>query len=327
MTFDGRLLGAVMRRFDQKRLRYETEAAARQEEIYDKLPRVAEIDSELRLTILDIIKSTFSSGNSAAPMISAVKDHNLALQRERNELLLSHGYSYDYTQPHYDCKLCNDTGYVGANPCDCLLAAYYAEQNSALQEMFAGGLSTFDDFNIEYYSKTPLPGVGVSPYEQMEEVYNFCVEYAKHFGAASENLFMSGASGLGKTMLASCIAGEVIKTGASVVYDTAFTIFSRYEDEKFGRDIEGCTKRYHSADLLIIDDLGMEMSTSFTTSVLYNLINARLLSGKKTIICSNLSSAEVSKRYGTSLYSRISGDYLTLIFYGEDVRIAKRRGI
>ena len=239
MTFDGRLLGSVVREFDEKRHRYETEASTRQNEIYDKIPRIAEIDAELRTTILDIIKSTFGTGNSAASMISAVKEHNLELQRERAELLVSHGYPYDYTDAHYDCPRCQDSGYVNGDACDCLVHAYRMAQSTSLKEMFAGGLSVFDDFNLDYYSKEPLPGLGISAYEQMEEVYNFCAEYAKHFSPNSENLFMTGGSGLRKTMLASCIAGAVIGCGASVVYDTAFSVFSLYEDEKFGRETDG----------------------------------------------------------------------------------------
>ncbi len=327
MTFDGRLLGTIVRQLDEKRHRYETEANTRRDEIYNKIPRIAEIDCELRTTILDIIKSTFGTGNSAASMISAVKEHNLELQRERAELLVSHGYPYDYTDAHYDCPRCQDSGYVNGDMCECLTRAYRIAQSTSLKEMFAGGLSGFDDFNLDYYSKEPLPGLGISAYEQMEEVYNFCAEYAKHFSSTSENLFMTGGSGLGKTMLASCIAGEVIGSGASVIYDTAFSVFSLYEDEKFGRETDGSSKRYQNCDLLILDDLGTEMTTSFTSSVLYNLINTRLLSGKKTIICSNLSLSEIGKRYGVSLQSRLNGDYLPLVFYGDDVRLAKRRGI
>jgi len=327
MTFDSQILGAVLRRFDEKRLQYETDAAARQAEVYEKIPRIAEIDGELRSTIFGIIKSTFSTGSNAAPMIEAVRDRNLSLQRERAELLVANGFSYDYPDAHYDCARCSDTGYVNGSHCSCLIEAYRDAQHESLRNMFAGSLSCFDDFLLDYYSKTPLPGVGISAYDQMEEVYNFCVEYAKHFDKSSENLFMTGASGLGKTMLASCIAGEVIAGGASVVYDTAFSLFAKFEDEKFGRDTDGGTKRYSSCDLLILDDLGCEMTTAYTSSVLYNLVNTRLLSGKKTILCSNLSLTEISKRYGSSLYSRLAGDYLTLIFYGEDIRGAKRRGI
>ena len=59
MTFDGQILGIVVREFDEKRLKYETEATARQSEIYEKIPRIAEIDGELRSTIFNIINPPF----------------------------------------------------------------------------------------------------------------------------------------------------------------------------------------------------------------------------------------------------------------------------
>ena len=106
MTFDPEILSPILREFDEKRLRYETSAAERRIQVYERIPRIAEIESQLRSTILDIIKSTFKSGQDAAPMIGAVRDHNMQLQRERAELLVSHGYSYDYMDVHYDCPSC-----------------------------------------------------------------------------------------------------------------------------------------------------------------------------------------------------------------------------
>lgn len=328
MIFEGRILGPVMREYEAKRLRYEAEAAQRRERIYRELPRIAEIDAELRTTVLEIVKSAFASGKDAAPMLGAIRAHNLELQGERAERLVEAGYPYDYLEAHYDCSRCSDTGYVNGDPCPCLIEAYRRAQNEELNQMLTGGEESFDRFSLEYYSKAPIPGAGVSPYEQMEEVYNFCVEYAKHFGKSSENLFMTGGSGLGKTMLASCIAREVVAGGASVVYDTAFSVFSKFEEEKFRRDAEeNQTRRYFSCDLMILDDLGTEMTTAYTVAVLYNLINTRLNSGKKTILCSNMGLTELGKRYNQQTYSRVAGDYLTLVFYGEDVRAIRRRRI
>ena len=222
MTFDGPTLGAVVRDFAQKRQKYEQDALTRTQEVYEKLPRIAEIDGELRSTVFEVIKNTFSSGKDPAPVIGALRDRNLALQRERSEILARAGYTFDYMQPHYDCPECSDTGYVNELPCKCLMRAYNLYVHSELCQRFGGKLSEFDDFNLDYYSKAPIDGLGISAYEQMEEVYNFCAEYAKHFNASSENLFMTGGSGLGKTMLASCIANEVIRGGNTVVYENAY---------------------------------------------------------------------------------------------------------
>jgi DNA replication protein DnaC len=123
----------------------------------------------------------------------------------------------------------------------------------------------------------------------------------------------------------------VSENGHSVVYDTAAAIFARFEEQKFGRtDDSGAAaaeiNRYNGCDLLIIDDLGAEMTTAFTVSALHALINTRLTTGKKTIISSNLSVDELRTKYSPAIASRLEGEYQALRFYGDDIRL-KKKGI
>ena len=118
--------------------------------------------------------------------------------------------------------------------------------------------------------------------------------------------------------------------GFSVVYDTAAHIFSRFEAQKFRRDGEpddagDDVARFLRCDLLILDDLGTEMTTGFVQSALYQLVNTRLMQDKCTVISTNLSPAELGERYGAALCSRILGEYELLPFYGEDIRRLKKR--
>jgi DNA replication protein DnaC len=139
------------------------------------------------------------------------------------------------------------------------------------------------------------------------------------------NLFFNGAPGLGKTFLSACIAHVVADSGRSVVYDTASSIFSKFEDFKFSRtndkeEARSEMNRYLECELLIFDDLGTEMSTEFTTSVLYEIVNTRLATGRKTIISSNLTLDEMRRRYSEQIMSRLEGEYQVLTFRGEDIR-------
>ena len=77
-------------------------------------------------------------------------------------------------------------------------------------------------------------------------------------------------------------------------------------------------------DLLIIDDLGTEMNSTFVQSALYQLINGRLLTGKSTVISTNLDPEELGRRYGAPLLSRLEGEYQLLPFVGTDIRRLKR---
>ena len=158
----------------------------------------------------------------------------------------------------------------------------------------------------------------------MEMVRDICYNYASRFGRTGiRNLFLSGSPGLGKTFLSACIAQVVSEAGFSVVYDTAIQIFSHFEAEKFGRREAGSVQRYLSCDLLILDDLGSELTTPFLQSALYQIVNTRLISNKHTVISSNLSQREIALRYSAQVASRIAGEYRLLEFWGQDIRQLK----
>ena len=149
---------------------------------------------------------------------------------------------------------------------------------------------------------------------------------AYQFDRGGGNLLLSGGTGLGKTFLSACIARVVSENGFSVVYDTAASVFSRFEDAKFRRDDGGSedADRCMKCDLLILDDLGTEMTTAFVQSALYQIVNGRLMEKRATIISTNLAPEEIGSRYGRSVLSRLEGDYEILPFFGEDIRRLKR---
>ena len=85
--------------------------------------------------------------------------------------------------------------------------------------------------------------------------------------------------------------------------------------------------RVLSCDLLILDDLGTEMTTAFVQSALYQIINGRLMEKKATILNTNLKVEDISRRYSPQIASRIEGEYQMLPFFGEDIRkLKKQRG-
>ena len=164
-----------------------------------------------------------------------------------------------------------------------------------------------------------------------DRVYEVCLNYAQKFGRFHfKNLFLTGAPGLGKTFLSACIARSVSEQGFSVVYDTAGNIFAQFENRKFQRDAEGVqtardeTRRYLNCDLLILDDLGSEMTTAFVHSALYQIVNTRLMERRSTIISTNLTPGELARRYTPQIASRIEGEYTLLPFAGEDIRRLKK---
>ena len=74
---------------------------------------------------------------------------------------------------------------------------------------------------------------------------------------------------------------------------------------------------------MIIDDLGAEFSTRFTSSVLENLINERICNDLPTIISTNCTLDDIKKLYSERMYSRIAGCFKRFMFIGKDIRIKK----
>ena len=327
MAYDGSIMQRALARYDQDKQRRADELEQRRRMAFTRQPRLAEIERELRGTMGRIVTSALQKGTDPLPAIRVLRDENLELQRERAELLTAMGEPIDYLDDKPACPLCGDTGYRKGQVCDCLKKYYAREQLHELSRLLPLGEATFDSFRFDYYDDAVWPDYGTSPRANMERNFDVCRDYAQQFSKGSGNLLLSGGTGLGKTFLSACIARVVSDGGYSVVYDTAGRIFSQFEEAKFRGDAEGDAdaKRCQRCDLLIVDDLGTEMTTSFVQSALYQLVNGRLMEGKATIISTNLAPEELGTRYGGAVLSRLEGEYEILPFFGEDIRRLKRQ--
>ena len=326
MALDGRILARARAVLAENRRLHEALYERRLEIAYERSPLIRAIDAEIRDSMTDLIKAALSpdEGNN----IENIRLRNLELQEQRRVEMLRAGFPDHYLDDDYMCSICRDTGYSETNVCECLMELYIVELRDSLSSLLGIGDETFDSFELSYYDDAPSQDTGISPRRSMEIIYETCVEYARKFGKKSMNLFFNGSPGLGKTFLSACIARVVAESGHSVIYDTALSVFSKFEDAKFMKtddpdEARAETRRYLACDLLILDDLGTEMSTAFTTSALYEIINTRLVAGRKTIISSNLSPSELHRRYSEHIMSRIFGEYHVLTFRGDDIRKKK----
>ena len=325
----------VLRRAQARLTRRREERQARQEEqrrqVYARLPRVAEIDGLLRRTMAQVIAAALREGGDPAAQVADIRRKNQALQAEQAQLLTGHGFPADALDDKPLCAKCGDSGWVGSDMCDCLKVLCAQEQIKELSQLLDLGEQSFDTFDLGFYSPEVWPAWGRSPRENMEKVLKICRDYAQNFGRYYfNNLFLSGSTGLGKTFLSACIARTVSENGVSVVYDTAGEVFARFEAQKFSRDEEDArearddTRRYLRCDLLILDDLGSELTTPFVQSALYQLVNSRLTAEKRTVISSNLTMDDVRGRYSPQIASRLEGEYRVLPFFGEDIRLQRK---
>ena len=321
MAYSAEVLSRARARLAMAKEDRESENREHTQIAYARVPRLREIDRLMRGTMAKAAQAAFIQGEDAAELLDQARRENLSLQQERAELIALH-FEEGYLDDSPICENCGGSGYVGSQMCECLRELCRQEQKKELT-FLSVGRESFDQFRLEYYpERDNIRAI-------MEKTYQACRRYAMGFSEKSPSLLFSGDTGLGKTFLSACIARTVADNGYSVMYETAGHLFANLERAKFSGDEQARREgeKYLQCDLLIVDDLGTEMPGQFTTSALYGLINDRLLSGKPTIISTNMTSDEFAQRYNRQIASRLRGSYVRMPFLGEDIRVIKNRGL
>ncbi len=251
-----------------------------------------------------------------------------ALSEKKAALLKEHGYPADYLSPIYDCPDCHDTGFTSEGRCHCLKQriADAIYNGSGMKDILK--VENFQHFSYDYYSDGEIDAAtSLTPLDNIRKVVALCKKYVEEFDDHDDNLLFYGNTGVGKTFLSHCIAKELMDSYHTVIYLTALELYDILEKHKFGRDDEdtvSSTQIRHilECDLLIIDDLGTELTNSFTISQLYYFMEERHLHHKSVIISTNLSFDELRERYSERIFSRIT-NYKFLKIYGDDIRVQK----
>ena len=290
---------------------------------YEKVPELYDIDSKLASSASLISREVLSRKGDFATALNKIKERNSLLIQSKQELLTKNGFPKDFLDIKYCCKKCNDSGFVDAMPCECLIEAMSSIE--AKKEICSGEPNPFDTFDLKYYPETlnNIPCKSI-----MQSIFENCKQYSEEFSLSSPNLLLFGGTGIGKTHISLAIAKTVQQKAFNVVYMSAPDLFTSLEKQRFNQETpEQSIENTLSCDLLVIDDLGAEFTTSFTISSLYNIVNTRILDEKPTIITANLTPSEISQRYSDRIASRLLGCYEHLRFCGNDIRILKKKGI
>lgn len=306
--------------YQTKYLRAYEEADRRMAELHAKSPALAELDRQLAATGAEVALAAVMQGASYREKLAEIEARNKGLQEKRAVLLAELGYPADYTLPPYECPVCRDSGFVDMKMCDCMrrelvLAAY---ESSGLRELMQ--TQSFDTFDLSFYASD------AAEYQKMKSNLALLREYAERFHPHADSLILCGATGLGKTHLSTAIARRVIDRGFDVYYTGAIQMFSDFEHARFGTgtgERAADPSRYMDCDLLILDDLGTEVTNQFTNSCLYMILNDRINLRRPTIINTNLSGKEIKARYTDRIASRILGDFKPFVFVGTDIRRQK----
>ena len=292
----------------------------RREEIKNKYPEILELDTTIQKLCLNLSMAALR-GITDQNELNNIKEEITDLRAKKYEMLVSHGYNPDYLNLHYNCPKCKDTGFIGIDKCSCfkskLIKLYY--KDSDLEE--AVKTNNFKNFNINLYSNHKLNDERYTPRKNIEDILEYITgEYLPNFKTSNTNLLFYGNSGTGKTFLSWCIAKELLDKGFLVVYKTSDDLLRALKDIKFNNDTD-LENLLINCDLLIIDDLGSEQITDFSSTELFTLINKKILKNKKMLISTNLILPLISKRYSERISSRIIGEFKLFKFFAEDIRI------
>ena len=338
---DNSLLKQILREYDEKRNRHIQEAELRKKDLLTVNPRLAEIEKEIAQNSIKISKSIIlAPSKEKHKLVSDLKKKNASLIKEKNAFIKQLSKENNYLNPHFDCKLCKDTGYIQKDNvttmCSCLKQRIF---DIAYNKSNIGNLEreNFSNFNLKIFSdkkNKDLYKSDLSPRENMKIIQEKVQDFIKNFEDPEEkNLIFTGNTGVGKTFLTNCIANEILKMGKTVLYQTAPVMFDRINESKFSKDNSqfDLYENILNVDLLIIDDLGTEKITDTKITELFTIINTRLLNQNhkitKTIISTNLNVDELFKTYTTRIGSRLAGYYRFLRFFGEDLRFKKNKKI
>ncbi len=316
----------LLRDYEETRTRHLHDQKMRREQIYKELPELDALDRRIAEASVSAARAALE-GNTEA--LDRLADNNHRISEQKNQILQAAGYPADYLELTYTCPDCKDTGFIGQEKCHCFKQAltFAMSEASTLPRILEK--ENFSTFSFSYYDDmTADSQLKLTPRDNIRKIVTDAKCFIEEFDTKNRSVLIYGNTGVGKTFLTNCIAKALLDSAHHVVYMTSHALFDTFEAHRFDHneepDVNSLYRYIFQCDLLIIDDLGTELSNSFTNSMLYTCINERQIHGKSTVISTNLSLEQLRDRYSERVFSRITGNYTLWKLIGKDIRVLKR---
>ena len=197
------ILNSLLREYEQKKLKAELDLEKRKEQLYKLIHRLEEIDKELNSSGINAAKQIlFKSADSS--IIDSLNNKIENLKKEKEKILIENNYSIDYLKPFYDCKICNDPGFIvddnyKTKMCNCLkqklLNISFNKSN-----MYNLEKENFNNFNSLIFSDDvdlAKYKFNISPRKNIDNIKNKCIQFVNNFDNPEyKNLLFVGSTGL-----------------------------------------------------------------------------------------------------------------------------------
>ena len=195
------ILEDLLKEYEQKKIRAELDLEKRKEKLYNDIPELGNIESELNNLAISTAKNILLNNKN---YIENFKNKIKELNTKKLEILKKNNIDIDYLKPNYECKLCNDTGYITKNNyksemCSCLKQKLLniAFNNSNMSNLDKENFATFNEnifsneINIEKYK------YNISPRQNIKNIKNKCIKFIENFdNTKTKNLLFTGNTGL-----------------------------------------------------------------------------------------------------------------------------------
>lgn len=293
------------------------ECEERTRDIYKKIPRLGEIEEEIKKLSFQKIQHALLKKSQKS---SGIDEKVFQLIKEKDLILAAEGIKADFFEPDWNCKKCCDKGYIEPGlPCSC----FSIEKNNILIERsgLVGEMleKTFDNFDLNYYTDS----------QDMQKKIHRSLEFIDniHKEKKQKNMYFFGNVGTGKTHLSLAIANQLIKYSHSVIYKRIDDLLEiiielKYEDKENKEQLE----ILKSVDLLVIDDLGAEKTSAFALNQIRIILEERANMNKAIIINSNLDLDNLQKFYGARIADRIIENFnIYELKTEESIRVQKKK--
>lgn len=320
------ILENIMTDYNKKRLKAAYDADVRKQKLYEQFPDLEETDTQIKLLSIKLSKLFLMKTDNLNEQVLNLKKEIEELKNKRTDIYEKNDIPVNYLEIQYECNKCNDTGYLSdGKKCSCLNKQIINNLYTMSNMVHMLDKENFNTFDISIFSNEVYKNEKLTPRQNMYYILEISEDFCSNFYDTNMNLLLYGSAGLGKTFMCNCIANALISKEVSVLYQTSFSLFEIIENHKFNKQNESDENRINynmifECDLLIIDDLGTEVSNSFTNAELFNIINERLITNKKIIISTNLSLEQLRDTYSDRITSRVFNSFVPLKFYGKDLR-------